>query len=287
MDRSLIRKVWTRIAVSLVVFSVAGAARQASGTGTGQMPDVAEIVLPGEYSGHLQDVWWGGDEYLYWAHTWDIIKTDLSGSIVTQAVVEGHNAGCQVKNGKLYVAVCPTSNKSIVDWGPNSRLQVNEYDANTLELLATHVMPANDRAGSLAVLDDGSFVVGCLRPGDITASQVRFHHVSTDFTILSSHLVDGLNIEMGIETIKRYGNSLFLMCYGAPIVRLNANTFVETGRLSGFDGTRGLIYDGQSCWLGVSTQTSGKWHSKLVRRARNASELAFFDPTVPSVARSV
>ena len=279
MNQSLFQKVWTRIAVSLVSCAVAGVAIQASGTGAGQMPDVAEIVLPGEYAGHLQDVWWDGGEYLYWAHTWDIVKTDLTGAILCQASVEGHNAGCQVKNGKLYVAVCPTSGKSIVAWNANSRLQVNEYDADTLELLATHVMPPNDRAGSLAVLNDGSFVVGCLRPGDITASQVRFHHVSADFTVLSSHLVDGLTIEMGIETIKRYGDSLYLFCYGAPIVRLDANTFAETGRLSGFDGTRGFIYDGQSCWLGISTQTSGKWHSKLVRRIRTARELAFFEPS--------
>ena len=201
------------------------------------MPDVSEIVLPGEYAGHLQDVWWDGDECIYWAHTWDIVKTDLTGNILSHAVVEGHNAGCQLKDGKLYVAVCPTTNSSIVAWGPESRLQVNEYDAGTLALVATHVMPANDRAGSLAVLDDGSFVVGCLRPGDITDSQVRFHHVSADFTILSTHLVDNLKIDMGIETIRHFGNSLFLMCYGAPIVRLDASTFIETGRMEICDGT--------------------------------------------------
>ena len=102
----------------------------------GQMPDVAEIVLPGEYAGHLQDVWWDGGENIYWAHTWDIVKTDLSGNILRQVAVEGHNAGCQLKDGKLYVAVCPTANKSIVAWGPDSRLQVNEYDAETLALVA-------------------------------------------------------------------------------------------------------------------------------------------------------
>ena len=166
---------------------------------TGRMPDVAEIVLPGEYAGHLQDVWWDGGECLYWAHTWDIVKTDLSGNILRHVEVEGHHAGCQLKGGTLYVAVCPTSNGSIVAWSSNSRLQVNEYDADTLALKATHVMPANDRAGSLAVLDDGSFVVGCLRPGDISASQVRLHHVSADFNILSTHIVDGLKIEMYVD----------------------------------------------------------------------------------------
>ena len=252
----------------------------------GAMPDVAEIVLPGEYAGHLQDVWWDGGECIYWAHTWDIVKTDLRGNVLRHVEVEGHNAGCQLKGGTLYVAVCPTSNGSIVAWGPNSRLQVNEYDADTLALKATHVMPANDRAGSLAVLDDGSFVVGCLRPGDISASQVRFHHVSADFNILSTHLVDGLKIEMGIETIKRYGDSLYLMCYGAPTVRLDATTFAETGRMSGYDGTRGFVYDGQHFWQGVSTSSSGVWRSKLVRLDRSAGELAFFESGAAGAGRS-
>ena len=252
----------------------------------GGMPDVAEIVLPGEYAGHLQDVWWDGGECIYWAHTWDIVKTDLRGNVLRHVEVEGHNAGCQLKGGTLYVAVCPTSNGSIVAWNSNSRLQVNEYDADTLALKATHIMPANDRAGSLAVLEDGSFVVGCLRPGDISASQVRFHHVSADFNILSTHLVDGLKIEMGIETIKRYGDSLYLMCYGAPTVRLDATTFAETGRMSGYDGTRGFVYDGQHFWQGVSTSSSGVWHSKLVRLDRSAAELAFFESGAAGATRS-
>ena len=270
MEKRLIFAVLATVAVAATLPVVATSATLPA--------DVAEIVLPGEYAGHLQDVWWDGGENIYWAHTWDIVKTDLSGNIFRHVEVEGHNAGCQLKDGKLYVAVCPTANKSIVAWGPDSRLQVNEYDADTLALVATHVLPANDRAGSLAVLEDGSFVVGCLRPGDITASQVRFHHVSADLTtILSTHLVDGLTIEMGIETIKRYGNSLYLFCYGAPTVRLDAGTFGETGRMSGYDGTRGFIYDGQNCWRGVSTSSSGVWQSKLVRLNRSASELAFFN----------
>lgn len=246
------------------------------------MADMAEIVLPGEYSGHLQDVCWDGCEYIYWAHTWDIVKTDLKGKILRHVQVEGHNAGCQLKDGKLYVAVCPTEKRKIVAWGPESRLQVNEYDANTLALKAKHVMSANDRAGSLAILADGSFVVGCLRPRNITASQVRFHHVNSNFAVLSTHLIDDLKIKMGIETIKRYGDSLYLFCYGAPIVRLDAKTFKETGRLGGFNGTCGFIYDGQNFWFGTSKCIKGKkpvaWRSKLVRVEKDARLMEFFEP---------
>lgn len=254
----------------------------AAGADAGRMPDTSEIVLPGEYPGHLQDVWWDGGEHIYWAHTWDIIKTDLKGNILRHVQVEGHNAGCQLKDGTLYVAVCPTEKRRIVAWGPESRLQVNEYDADTLALKAKHVMPANDRAGSFAILEDGSFVVGCLRPNDISASQVRFHHVSADFKILSTHLVDNLKIKMGIETIKRYGDSLYLMCYGAPSIRLDAKTFKETGRMGGINGTLGFIYDGQSCWFGKTNHIKGKkpvvWQSKLVRLDKDAKVTEFLNP---------
>lgn len=234
------------------------------------MPDVPEIVLPGKYHGHLQDVWWDGGRYIYWAHTWDILKTDLSGRILRKTRVAGHNAGCELKDGKLYVAVCPTAKGRILPWGPESKLQVNEYDAETLELKAKHVMPINDRAGSLAILEDGTFVVGCLRPGDIADSQVRFFRLSPQFELISTHLVDNLKIPMGIEVMKRYGDSLYLMCYGAPTVRLDAKTFKETGRMKGYAGQRGFIYDGRRCWQGISHRLPGKvpeggWVSKLVR----------------------
>ena len=42
----------------LALFAVAGTCAPV----WGGMPDVAEIVLPGEYAGHLQDVWWDGGE---------------------------------------------------------------------------------------------------------------------------------------------------------------------------------------------------------------------------------
>ena len=32
----------------------------------GGMPDVERIALPGEYTGHLQDVWYDGADALYW-----------------------------------------------------------------------------------------------------------------------------------------------------------------------------------------------------------------------------
>lgn len=269
---------------------VAMAAAVSRGFAAEPMPDTDEIVLPGEYLSHLQDVC-RDDSFVYWAHTQYIVKTDLGGNVVCKVEVEGHNAGCAVKDGRLYVAVCPLvpppcAQLEIAPWTKRSRLEVHEYDADTLAICARHVLPANDRAGSLAVLDDGSFVVGCLRPGDISKTQVRFHHVSADFRLLSTHVVDDMEIPMGIETIKLIDGYLYMNCQHGPTLKVDPKTFEVVSRLNPFGGTRGYIADGERCWKGVSVMgpavavpERGKgryrtWRSKLVREKRPAEEPA-------------
>ena len=231
------------------------------------MPDVDKVELEGEYSGHLQDVCRDKAGYIYWAHTSCILKTDMRGKVLVKAAVEGHNAGCEVKDGILYVAVCPMQNKTGGQTTPECRLQINEYDTETLALRAKHVLPVNDRAGSLAILEDGSFVVGCLRPKDILSSQARFHHVGRDFSLKSTHLLENVNVRLGIEVIKRTGDTLFMMLYGGPTVKVDAKTFAEKGRLENKGGQMGLLFDGDHCWRGYSRQPEGGkvWKSWIKR----------------------
>ena len=254
----------------------------ASSASAGAMPDVDEIVLPGEYLGHLQDVCMDGS-FIYWAHTQYIVKTDLRGNLVDSVETEGHNAGCAVRNGRLYVAVCPLVpppgvQLDIAPWTKRSRLQIDEYDAKTLTLVARHVMPANDRAGSLAILDDGTFVVGCLRPDDISKSQVRFHHVSADFKVLSTHVVDDMEIPMGIETIKLIDGYLYMMCYYGPTLKVDPQTFAVVSRMKPMGGETGYIADGKWRWRGVTERLPKRrymyttWRSKLVRERAGAKE---------------
>ena len=231
------------------------------------MPDVDKVELEGEYSGHLQDVCRDKAGYIYWAHTSCILKTDMRGKVLVKAAVEGHNAGCEVKDGILYVAVCPMQNKTGGQTTPECRLQINEYDTETLALRAKHVLPVNDRAGSLALLEDGSFVVGCLRPKDILPSQARFHHVGRDFSLKSTHLLENVKVRLGIEVIKRTGDTLFMMLYGSPTVKVDAKTFAEKGRLENKGGQMGLLFDGDYCWRGYSRQPEGGkvWKSWIKR----------------------
>ena len=102
MKRSLHLKVRTFLAVGCAaLLSAHGLSAE-----TASLADatVDRIQLEGDYAGHLQDVWWDGGTNLWWAHTLQILRTDRGGKILASADVEGHNAGCEVRDGRLYVA---------------------------------------------------------------------------------------------------------------------------------------------------------------------------------------
>ena len=239
-----------------------------------------EVVLQAKPAkGHLQDVCFDGKGSVYWAHTREIYKTDLSGRVLAKADVEGHHAGLEVRKGRLYVAVCPMQGTTGGKTTSDCRVTVGEYDAETLSLVKMHVTDINDRAGSLAILEDGTFLVGCLRPQDIAPSQVRFHHLDADFKLIKSHVLDNVPVELGIEVIKRVGSDFFLNCYGTdkdgkPLpfdtIRMDAN-FRETGR-GKLGGAMGLVFDGDSVWTGWTRfdKATKTYTSKIVRKPRPA-----------------
>ena len=238
------------------------------------LPDVKEIKLEGGYSGHLQDVWYDGGKYLYWAHTLDLVKTDLRGKIVKRVKVDGHHAGLQVKDGKVYVAVCIMQGKTGGKTTPECRVTVGEYDAETLNLVKMHVTDIHDRSGSLTILDDGTFLVGCLRPQDVRPDQVRFHHIGRDYRLIRSYVLDNVPVKLGIEVIKRQGDGFVLCTYGGDrngkkldfnCIRLDRD-FREVGR-ENLNGACGFIRDGASVWVGKSTRDKEtKRYTSALRR---------------------
>lgn len=238
-----------------------------AGAAFGGLPAVNEIPLEGEYAGHLQDVWFDGSA-LYWAHTDELVKTDLGGKVLVRKSVGGHHAGLEVRDGRLFSAVCAFNGEPREKTTTACHVMVGEYDAATLERIDMHVLDINDRAGSLAMLDDGSFLVGCLRPDDIRKDQVRMHHIGKDFKLIKSYVLDNVPVRLGIETIKKRGPFLYLNMYGGNpgTVKLSPD-FKEVGRGQLF-GQRGMVVDGTNLWVGVSARLDGKgpWVSKLVRK---------------------
>ena len=199
-----------------------------------QLSDAAEIRLEGEYRGHLQDVWWDGGTNLWWAHTHQLLRTDTTGKILAKADVREHNAGLEVRNGKLYVAVCLLQGKTGGKTTSECHPQIDVHDALTLDLLETHILSnLTDRAGSLAIMEDGSFALGCLRPEDIAKNQARLHQLGPDFKLVRTVVLENFEIPLGIETIKYRDGELYLSCYkggSGLLVVLNAQTFAEKRR---------------------------------------------------------
>ena len=234
----------------------------------GAMPDVDEIKLPGEYKYHLQDVCRSGD-FLYWAHTSQLVKTDLAGKVLAKADVNEHHAGIEVRDGKVYVAVCALQSKTGGKTLASSRVTVNVYDADTLKMLEEHVTDINDLSGSLAILDDGTFLVGCLRPPDITKTQVRFHHLDKNFKLIKSYVLDNVPVKLGIETIKLRDGHYYLNQYlkGGLCIKLDKD-FKEVGRYD-VNGTYGLVFDGDYIWIGDTRRVGdAKGWSSSLRRIR-------------------
>ena len=218
--------------------------------------ELPRIELEGEYAGHLQDVWMAGDT-IWWAHTEGLVKTGRDGRIVRRVEVGGHHAGLEVKDGRLYTAVCAFNGEPRGATTPQCHVMVGEYDAETLERIEMHVLDINDRAGSFCFLEDGTFLVGCLRHPSLKPSEVKFHHIGRDYKLIKTHVVDvGQPVKLGIEVIRRYGTDLYLFIYGCPVIRLDARTLETTGRIAFPGGTVGIAKEGDSVWVGRTMKDS-------------------------------
>lgn len=212
------------------------------------------IRLEGVYPGHLQDVWMSSNA-IWWAHTQFLVKTDRNGRIVRKVEVGGHHAGCEVKDGRLYSAVCAFNGEPREKTTPDCHVMVGEYDAETLERIDMHVLDINDRAGSLCFLEDGTFLVGCLRHPALTSRWVKFHHIGKDYRLIKTYYVDlEKSVEMGIEVIRRLGDDIYLFVYKGPVIRLDAKTLAVKGRYRSFGGEMGFAVDGDFVWTGYSVR---------------------------------
>ena len=204
---------------------------------------------------------------IWWAHTQYLVKTDRKGHVLKKASVGGHHAGLEIRDGRLFSAVCAYNGEPRGETTPQCHVMVGEYDANDLSLITMHVLDINDRAGSFCILPDGTYVIGCLRHPALKPTEVKLHHVGKDFRLIGTHVVDvGMPVKLGIEVIRIDGDDLCLFIYNAPTVKLDAKTFAVKGRYKDFGGCKGFFREADFAWVGVSERTSrsGLWKSRLV-----------------------
>jgi len=181
------------------------------------------------------------------------VKTDLTGKILAKAEVGGHHAGLEVKDGRLYTAVCAYLGEPRGVTDRRCHVMVGEYNAETLKQIAIHVLDINDRAGSFCFLADGTMLVGCLRHPKLKPTEVKFHHLDKDYSLIKTHVVDvGQPVKLGIEVIRRYGNDVYLFIYGGPTVKLAADTLEVVARNPNGGGQLGCFRRGDDAWIGVN-----------------------------------
>lgn len=263
MNKGNLQKRWFSSVVVMILAAVTAVVASAA--------QAEKIVLEGEYPGHLQDVWMENGT-IWWAHTQFLLKTGMDGRIVTKAEVGGHHAGLEIRDGHLYTAVCAFNGEPRGATTPACHVMIGEYDAATLDRIEMHVLDINDRAGSLCILEDGTFLVGCLRHPALKPTEVKFHHIGEDYKLIRTHVVDvGQPVKLGIEVIRRYGNDVYLLIYGGPLMRLDAKTLEVTGRFKSFGGQMGFAKDGEFAWTGFSKRKekgdkSSPWISGLRKR---------------------
>ena len=227
------------------------------------------VELEGEYPGHLQDIWMTSNT-IWWAHTQYLVKTDRQGRVLKKARVGGHHAGLEVKDGRLYSAVCAFNGEPRGKTTPQCHVMVGEYDAETLERIEMHVLDINDRAGSFCFLEDGSFLVGCLRHPSLKPSEVKFHHIGRDWKLIKTHVVDvGKPVPLGIEVIRRYGDEIRLFIYRAPNLKLDVKTLEVVGREESRGGQMGYFREGDGFWTGESGKSADPpkmFKSRIIRQ---------------------
>ena len=120
------------------------------------------IQCEGTYGGHLQGVDSDG-RFIYWSHTMQLVKTDLTGKVKVRVDVPNHHGDLTYHDEKIFVAVeLGKFNRPPGESAPS----VYVYDATSLALLSKYPVPELVHGcGGIAFHDNRFVLVGGL-PGN-------------------------------------------------------------------------------------------------------------------------
>ena len=167
------------------------------------------IVCEGTYGGHLQGVATDGLS-LYWSHTVQLVKTDLSGKILQQVSVPDHHGDLTLHDGKVFVAVeLGKFNKPPGASDP----WVYVYDAESLEMLSRHLVPELVHGSGGIAYNDGKFIIVGGLPGDHEQNYVFVYDEA--FHFLKRHEIPSKQTDRGIQTAAFMDGYWWFGCYGS------------------------------------------------------------------------
>ena len=241
-----------RIAVLAAVAALTGAA-------------YADTIRCGETGvEHLQGVTCDGT-HIYWSFTTKIVKTDLTGAVVTSADVPGHSGDLCVHLGKLYVA---TDEGKYVR-ASNFKQEVRVYDTATLKLLKVYNLDADfvPRGFEISCIEyaNGRFWIPAGFDENVVDEKNYVMEYTPSFELVAVHELPTGSTQYGIQTIA-YHDRYFYMGNYAGTTGVKAGMFacppglktalpLDTHAWEGVMSVTGVLY------MAVSTKSGGVYTS--------------------------
>ena len=172
---------------------------------------------------HLQGVTCDGT-HIYWSFTTKIVKTDLTGAVVTSADVPGHSGDLCVHLGKLYVA----TEEGRYTRQSNFKQEVRVYDTATLKLLKVYNLDADfvPRGFEVSCIEyaNGRFWLPAGIPENVVDETNYVLEYTPSFEFVAVHELPTGSTQYGIQTIT-YHDGYFYMGNYSGTTGVKSGTF--------------------------------------------------------------
>ena len=168
------------------------------------------IECEGVYGGHLQGVATDG-RFIYWSHTVQLVKTDLTGKVMHRMDVASHHGDLTYHDGKVFVAVeLGSFNRPPGESDP----WVYVYDGASLKFITKyHVAELVHGCGGIAYHDGRFILVGGL-PEDHQKNYLFEYNEAFEFQ--ARHDLPTGQTRLGIQTAGYVDGYWWFGCYGSP-----------------------------------------------------------------------
>jgi len=171
-----------------------------------QIPD--KIVCQGEYKGHLQGVCTDKKGNLFWSFTDVIVKTDLSGEIISRIELPSHQGDMTWHEGKVYVAVNHGKFNEEPGQADSWIYILSDKDLKLLEKVKAPELVHG--CGGMAWGDGKFIVVGGLPE---THDRNYLYEYSEDLEFVKRHLLESGQTRKGIQTAEYFNGQWWFGTY--------------------------------------------------------------------------
>ncbi len=174
-----------------------------------------KIVVDIDYkeTNHLQGIA-ADSNYIYWAFSKRLIKTDYDGNkldsiVIYEDVLGFHFGDIAISNSKLFVA----TEENVLKWGEQSKIYIFNINnlaspINIIELEIPHPY-TNHGAGAIAVLDGHYYVSGFFEENE----EIKITEFNSDWEFIDQHKTEISNVKLGVQSMSNINGTLWIGCY--------------------------------------------------------------------------